>query len=74
MLLWLIKTMRDYALREKYNIKNINNRIKENRLLFEISEITEKEYKKKHKLLLGELENAKEITEELSNVRIAEVQ
>ena len=74
MLLWLIKTMRDYALKEKYNIKEINSQIKENRLLFEIGEIAEKEYKKKHKLLLEELEEAKEVTEELSDVRIAEVQ
>ena len=72
--IWLTKTMRDYALKEKYNVKEINNQIKENRLLFEIGEITEKEYKEKHKLLLGELEKAKEVTEELPNVKIAELQ
>jgi len=72
--IWLTETMRDYALKVKYDIKNINSQIKENRLLLEIGEITEKEYKKKHKLLLEELENAKEVTEKLSDVRIAEVQ
>ncbi len=72
--IWLTKTMRDYALMEKYDIKKVNSQIKENRLLFEIGDITEKEYKKKHKLLLEELEKAKEVTEELSNVRIAELQ
>jgi hypothetical protein len=66
--------MRDYALKEKYDIKRINNQIKENRLLFEIGEITEKEYKEKHEILLEELETAKEVMEKLSNVRIAEVQ
>jgi len=72
--IWLTKTMRDYALMEKYDVKNINSQIKENRLLFEIGEITEKEYKKKHKLLLEELKKAKEVTEKLSDVRIAELQ
>ena len=73
-IMWLVEVMRDYALKEKYNIKRINTQIKENRLLFEIGEITEKEYKEKNELLLEELETAKEVTEKLSNVRIAEVQ
>ena len=69
----LVKLMRDYALKEKYNIKVINNQIKENRLLFEIGEITKKEYKEKHELLLEELEMAKEIMENLStNMEIRE--
>ncbi len=71
-MIWLTKTMRDYALKEKYNIKEINNQIKENRLLFEIGDITDEEYKEKNELLVEELEEAKEVTEELSNVRIAE--
>ena len=72
--IWLTKTMRDYALKEKYNIKEINNQIKENRLLFEIGDITEEEYKEKHELLLEELEKAKEVTENLSDIGIAELQ
>ena len=72
--IWISELMTDYALKEKYNIKNINNQIKENRLLFEIGEIAEEEYKEKHELLLEELEKAKEVTEKLSNVEIAEVE
>lgn len=64
--IWIMQLLRDYALKEKYNIKQINNQIKENRLLFEIGEITEKDYKEKHKLLLEELETAKEVLEKLS--------
>ncbi len=72
-LIWLSETMRDYALKEKYNVEVINNQIKENRLLFEIGEITEDEYKEKHKLLLGELETAKEIMENSSqNISVRE--
>lgn len=64
--IWIMQLLRDYALKEKYNIKQIKNQIKENRLLFEIGEITEKDYKEKHKLLLEELETAKEVLEKLS--------
>ncbi len=64
--IWIMQLLRDYALKEKYNIKQINNQIKENRLLFEIGEITKKDYKEKHKLLLEELETAKEVLEKLS--------
>lgn len=72
-LIWLSELMRDYALKEKYNVEVINNQIKENRMLFEIGEITEKEYKKKHELLLGELETAKEVMERLSkNIEVKE--
>jgi len=60
-----IELLRDIALKEKYNLKAINNKIKENRLLFEIGEITEKEYNEKRKALLEELEKAKEFMENL---------
>ncbi|MEK6808350.1 MAG: gas vesicle protein GvpG [Nanoarchaeota archaeon] len=73
-LIWLSETMRDFALKEKYNLKEINNKIKENRLHFEIKEITEKEYKKRHKILLEELENAKDATERMSEIKINELQ
>ena len=29
-IIWIAETMRDFALKEKYNIKMINNNIKEN--------------------------------------------
>lgn len=73
MLFWILELIRDVALKEKYNIKEINNKIKENRLLYELGIIREDDYKEKHELLLGELETAKEIMENLSqNVRIRE--
>jgi hypothetical protein len=72
-MIWMLELMRDYSLKEKYNLKKINNQIKENRLLFEIGEISEEEYNVKHERLLEELEEAKEIMENLSeDVRIQE--
>jgi len=72
-MIWMLELMRDYSLKEKYNLKRINNQIKGNRLLFEIGEICEEEYKEKHERLLEELDKAKEIMENLStDIRIQE--
>lgn len=73
-MIWLMELIRDFSLKERYNIKAINNKIKENRLLFELGETTEKKFKEKHELLLNELETAKEILENLStDVKIQEM-
>lgn len=73
-MIWILELMRDYALREKYNIKRINDQIKENRLIFELGEISEEEYKEKHELLLEDLEKAKEVMENLSrDMQIREI-
>ncbi len=71
-MIWLLELLRDYSLKEKYDIKKINNKIKENRLLFELGELNEAAYKEKHELLMQELQMAQEITETLSNVSVVE--
>ena len=74
-IIWMIELMRDYALKEKYNLKKINNEIKENQLLFEIGELNEEEYRKKHKQLLEERQKAEEIMASLSHdMRIQELE
>jgi len=73
-LIWIMELMRDYALKEKYNLKKINNQIKENSLLFEIGEISEEEYDEKKELLKERLEKAKQIMENLSEYQIREIQ
>lgn len=65
-MIWMLELLRNYALQEKYNLKKIDNQIKENRLLFEIGEITEEEYKKEHQLLLEERKESEEIMANLS--------
>jgi len=72
-LIWIMELMNDYALKEKYNLKKINNQIKENSLLFEIGEISEKEFNEKNELLMKNLEKAKQIIENLSKVQIREI-
>jgi len=72
-LIWIMELMNDYALKEKYNLKKINNQIKENSLLFEIGEISEEEYNEKNELLMKNLEKAKQIMENLSEVQIGEI-
>lgn len=73
-MIWLIELMRDYALKEKYNTTKIEEQIKENRLFFEIGEIREEDYKKRHEELLAQRETASEIMNNLSkDMKIHEI-
>lgn len=57
-LLWTLEQIRDFAYRELYNPEKIKNSIKENRLLFELGEMTIDEYEKTNAKLLQELKLA----------------
>ncbi len=72
-LIWIMELMRDCSLKEKYNLKKINNQIKENSLLLEIGEISKEEYDEKKELLIKRLTTAKQIMENLSEVQIREI-
>lgn len=65
-IVWLLELIRDYALKEKYNLEKINNDIKENRLIFELGEISEEEYKEKHGALLEKRQMTKKIIEKFA--------
>jgi len=65
-MIWMLELMKNYALKEKYNLKKIGNEIKENRLLFEIGEVTKEEYEEKNELLLEARNIAEEIMANLS--------
>jgi len=73
-LIWIMELMKDYALKEKYNMKKITAQIKENNLLFEIEEISEEEYNEQKELLMERLTTAKQIMENLSEVQIREIE
>jgi len=73
-LIWIMELMKDYALKEKYNMKKITAQIKENNLLFEIEEISEEEYNEQKELLIKRLTTAKQIIENLSEVQIREIE
>ena len=71
-MIWILELIRDYGLKEKYDIKKINGQIKENQLLLELGELGEAAYKEKHESLMQQLEMAQEIEETLSNISISE--
>jgi 2-methylisocitrate lyase-like PEP mutase family enzyme len=52
-MIWLIETIGDYVenVRREETQQNINNKIKENRLLYELGEITKDQYEKRNKEL-----------------------
>ena len=55
------------AIEELYDIEGIQNRIKENRLLFEIGDRSVEEYERKQRALESELETARDARKTLSN-------
>ena len=65
-MIWMLELLRNYALQEKYNLQKIGSQIKENRLLFEIGEITKEGYEQENELLLEERKKAEEIMASLS--------
>jgi hypothetical protein len=57
-MLWLLEQISGYAYAEMYDVEEINNAMKENRLLYEFGEITEAEYEKKNERLNHKLKMA----------------
>ena len=57
-MIWLMETTLDYVedIREKESHEKISNKIKENRLLYELSEITKEEYEKINRGLNNKLQ------------------
>ncbi|MDD1745614.1 MAG: gas vesicle protein GvpG [Candidatus Methanoperedens sp.] len=68
-LIWTLEQIKDFAYRELYNPEKIKNSIKENRLLFELEEITMDEYERTNAKLLQELKLAERGAEMNLSVR-----
>ena len=62
-MIWLMEQIRDYAHAELYDVAEINNAMKENRLLYEFEEITEEDYEKKN----GELNHKLKMANHVNN-------
>lgn len=71
-MLWLLETITDYVgdARQEGILQDINNKIKENRLLYELGEITKEEYEKRSRdlnqqLRMSDLKSRKDLTKRL---------
>jgi len=71
-MIWLMETIRDYAenIRQEKIQQKINNKIKENRLLYELGEITKEEYEKRNGELTHQLKMNNRINRMNLNQRI----
>ncbi len=67
---WLMELLRDFAYKEMYNPEEIQDKIKENRMLYESGEITEEEYRKLEEELLSRLKLTKRVEEMNLKVRM----
>ena len=71
-MIWLIETIRDYVeeIRAEETQQRINNKIKENRLLYELGEIAKEEYERRNSELNHQLKVNKRINRMDLNQRI----
>ena len=67
-MIWLMETILDYVedTREKESHEKITNKIKENRLLYELGEITKEEYEKRN----GELNNKVQMNNRINRTNL----
>lgn len=66
----ILDAIHTLALNERYDIEEIQNQMKENRLLYELGERSETEYRRRKRELEEELELAETAHEQLSNKQI----
>ena len=67
-MIWLVETIRDYAedARQEETQQKINNKIKENRLLYELGEITKEEYERRN----GELDHQRQMSSRINRMNL----
>jgi len=67
-MIWIMETITDYVNdgRTKENQKRINNELRENRLLYELGELTREEYEKRN----TELNHQRLMNQRISRVRL----
>lgn len=66
----LLDILQTMALEELYDVEEIRDDIKENRLLYELGERSETEYQERKRRLESELELAEQVREELTSGKI----
>lgn len=67
-MIWLMETILDHVedIKEKESHEKITNKIKENRLLYELGEITKEEYEKRN----GELGNKLQVNNRINRMNL----
>lgn len=62
-MIWLMETIRDFAIREAYDPEKILDQIKENRMLYELGENSREEYERTKARLQEDLKMAERARE-----------
>lgn len=65
-MLWLLEVIRDFAQQQQFNLAEIEDKLKENRLLFELGEIKKETYVKVEKMLFKRREEALKVRQHIS--------
>lgn len=65
-MLWLLETIRDFIEQQRFNLVEISDKLKENRMLFEFGEIEKETYEKVEKMLLKRREEALKVKQHIT--------
>ena len=65
-MLWLLETIRDFAQQQQFNLAEIEDKLKENRLLFELGALKKETYEKVEKMLIKRREEALKVRQHIS--------
>lgn len=62
-MIWLLEVIRDFTYKEMYDPEKIKDKIKENRMLYELGETSKEEYEKINDELVRQLKIAERVRE-----------
>lgn len=65
-MIWVLETIRDFAQQQQFNLAEIEDKLKENRMLFEFGEIKKEEYEKIKKMLIKRREEALKVGQHIT--------
>ena len=68
-MIWLLETIRDFAEKERFNVAELSDKLKENRMLFELGEIDKKTYEETEGILIKRREEAMNVGEHISQTK-----
>lgn len=65
-MIWVLETIKNFAEQQRFNLVEISDKLKENRMLFEFGEIKKEEYEKVKRMLIKRREEALKVGQHIT--------
>lgn len=65
-MIWVLETVKNFAEQQRFNLVEISDKLKENRMLFEFGEIKKEEYEKVKRMLIKRREEALKVGQHIT--------